>query len=427
LKKRQGIIILVTAALSVLVIYASKLVGPVRDIQIPSNVTIMIVTGGMAAAIRLYGFVELTPSFAASAVFNTSAEMMLLIEPDGSIAKANRAFISKMGGRESDVENIRLSLILEGGEEAYGRILKRAMEGNTASMEMRIKIGPDWMHCLIEVSLLKRNGVTAGIVAVLTDISELNNAQNELKKYRDNLETMVKDRTTELDRANIKLRYKAETAMEFTKASHHDLREPVIGIVNLLQRLLLRKKEQLDDEANKDIEDAVGYAKRLNDLIRDMRDYINVDYLAGENVAGNPAKALMEASKEFEKKAVIISRDLSDVYCPQELLKDIFKRLLDNSVRFSGKTNVNIWVSSELKDGKTEFTFEDDGIGVDEAYLKKIFGVFERLLERVNYPGNGMGLAICRKTVELHGGRIWAERSVKGGLAVKFTLKTRLG
>ena len=114
---------------------------------------------------------------------------------------------------------------------------------------------------------------------------------------------------------------------------------------------------------------------------------------------------------------------MPDVYCPQELLKDIFKRLLDNSVRFSGKTKVNIWVCSEVKDQTAEFTFEDDGVGVDGAYLEKIFGVFERLLDRGNYPGNGMGLAICRKTVELHGGRIWAQRSVKGGLAVKFTMK----
>ncbi len=423
LKRRQGIIILTTAAISVFLVYASKLIGPFKDVNIPTNVIILIVTLGMAAAIRLYGFIELTPAFAASAVFNTSSEMMLLVEPAGKIAKANRSFVLKMGLNESQVEMMEFSSILEGGKAAYDSIMEKAKKENTASAQMKVKAAGEWMYCHVAVALLKRSNIQAGAVAVLTDITELSITQNELKKYRDTLEAMVKERTMELDNANIKLTQKARTATEFNKASHHDLMEPVLGIVNVLQRVLLRKKDQLDKESNSDIETAVNYAKRLHLLIRDMREYINVDYLSGENLPGNPSAALKEESRGLENKAVIVSTDLPQVYCPQVLLNDIFRRLIDNSIMFSGRIPVNIWVSAVSRGQEVEFTFEDDGAGVAETYLETIFGVFERLLDRENYPGNGMGLAICRKIAEIHGGKMWAQRSEKGGLAVKFTLK----
>lgn len=421
--KKQGVLILIAATVTVLLLYAVKLFKGMQFVQIPSNITLLILMTGMAAATKFYGFIELTPAFAASSVFNTSSEMMLLVEADGTIAKANTAYVKKTGTTEEEIERSNLSAVLEGGTAAFAGLMKNALDKNAAAAQMRIKASGEWRFCHISVSLLKRGQVLAGAVIVMSDITELNQTQDELKRYKDTLEAMVAKRTLDLDMANMKLMKKAETAVEFTKASHHDLMEPVIGIANLLQLVKLRNKDKLDSDSNCDIDETVGYAIRLHSLIKDMREYINVDYLAGENMPGSPSAALKEAIEECTNKIEIHYDKMPDVYCPKSLLKDIFTRLIDNSIRFSGKADTKIWVASKLKGNEVEFSFEDDGVGVNQAYFEKIFGVFERLLDRANYPGNGMGLAICKKIAELHGGRIWAQKSDKGGLAVKMILK----
>jgi light-regulated signal transduction histidine kinase (bacteriophytochrome) len=118
---------------------------------------------------------------------------------------------------------------------------------------------------------------------------------------------------------------------------------------------------------------------------------------------------------------------MAEVCCPRQLLKEMFKRLIDNSIKFSNKSAPKAWVTATVIGDSLEITFEDDGPGVEGIYFDRIFGVFERLHDRADYPGNGIGLAICRKIAETNGGRIWAQASDKGGLAVKISLKLKTG
>jgi PAS domain S-box-containing protein len=421
LRKKQGFTILASSFITVAFVFCLRFIRGLENLPVTSNIIVLFVILGIYIANRFYGFVEITPAFAASAVFNTTSEMMLLVEPDGTIVKANRAFAEKTNIPESGLEGMNISGLLEGGDATF-EALKNAGEKAPAIMEVGVNTGSGTMACLANTAFLKKSGVIAGAAVVLSDITEIKKAQDELRSYRDRLEAMVDERTQELDSANIKLQQKAKTAEEFTKASYHDLMEPVSSISRMLGFIRARNLGKLDHGTLQNIDDVIFYAARMQGLIKDMRDYINVDYLAGDGGSGDPGTAFGEVASGMEGKAEFKYGPMPRVKCQQTLLKEIFQRLADNSVKFNPKEGLKIWLSCEVREATVEFVFEDNGIGVDEAYAEKIFEVFEKLHGHREYPGNGIGLAICRRIVETHHGRMWAEQSSRGGLAIKFTM-----
>jgi signal transduction histidine kinase len=226
----------------------------------------------------------------------------------------------------------------------------------------------------------------------------------------------------ELERSNTELE-------QFAYVASHDLQEPLRKVASFTQLLERRYKGQLDDRADQYIGFAVDGAKRMQGLINDLlafsrvgrllREHVEVD--AGDLVAqalGNLALAIEETGTE------VTVDELPRVSGDVSLLTGVFQNLISNAVKFRGDVPARVHVGVRDAGDQWEFFVADNGIGTDPEYADRIFVIFQRLHSKDAYPGTGIGLAMCRKIVEYHGGRIWLDTDVAGtvGTTFRFTL-----
>jgi light-regulated signal transduction histidine kinase (bacteriophytochrome) len=233
-------------------------------------------------------------------------------------------------------------------------------------------------------------------------------------------EADLKARQTELARSNGDLE-------QFAYAASHDLQEPlraVAGCVNLLQA---RYGEQLDERAHEYMRHAVEGAGRMQSLIDDLLAYSRVgtrgkefQVVACEKAVENALKNLSVAIQE--KQAQIEHDPLPVVAGDLLQLSQLFQNLIGDALKFSGAEIPCIHIGAQEGNKEWEISVRDNGIGIDPQYFDRIFVIFQRLHTRKEYPGTGMGLALCKKVVERHGGRIWVESESGKGTTFRFTL-----
>ena len=256
--------------------------------------------------------------------------------------------------------------------------------------------------------------------AAIRDISEKKQLEKEIREINVNLEKKVNIRTTELERKNKELE-------QFAYVASHDLQEPLRTISSFVQLIRQKYQGKLDSDADKYIHYTVQSSDRMKTLIKDLLDYsrlgretnlreIDCNTLLQEVVAD-----LGKAIKDSE--AEIIVGSLPVIYGYPTEIKQLFQNLISNSIKFRSQTvKPNILISAEKKEGKWEFLVSDNGIGIEEKYQEKIFIIFQRLHTRTEYEGSGIGLAHCKKIVELHDGSIGV-RSIPGqGSVFHFTI-----
>ena len=209
----------------------------------------------------------------------------------------------------------------------------------------------------------------------------------------------------------------------------HDLQEPlraVGGFVELLQR---KYAGQLDAEANTLIEFAVGGAKRMEALIKDLLAYARVGARSREPVPTDAGAAMAQALENLQESiqetgAEITHGELPTVRADPSQLAQLFQNLLGNAMKFRSEAPPKIRVDARCKGGDWRFSVSDNGIGIDPKFQDQIFDVFRRLHRREQYDGTGVGLAICKKIVDRHGGQIWVESQPGKGATFHFTLPT---
>jgi PAS domain S-box-containing protein len=247
------------------------------------------------------------------------------------------------------------------------------------------------------------------------------NAEAELNKYREHLEELVTQRTEELARSNKDLE-------QFAYVASHDLQEPLRMVAGYLQLLSERYQGRLDEKADKFIAYAVDGAERMSGLIRDLLAYSRVN-TRGEQFRETSAEealdfALRDLTSAIAESGAVISHDpLPVVPADKTQLRQLFQNLIGNAVKFrSPDRTVEIHISARQDSGYWLFTVRDNGIGFDEKYRDKMFLIFQRLHSRGRYPGTGIGLAICRRIVERHGGSIWANGQLGQGSTFHFTI-----
>jgi len=237
---------------------------------------------------------------------------------------------------------------------------------------------------------------------------------------RQKAEEVLAQRSQELVRSNAELEQMAYIAS-------HDLQEPLRMVTSYLQLLEQRYSGRLDADAHEFIGFAVDGAKRMQALIDDLLTYSRLGTKA-KPLQPTDCGAVMDTTLRSLHMAIeenggqIRCSALPVVMGDAAQLTQLFQNLIANALKFRGKQAPQIVVRAEPEDGFWRFEVEDNGIGIAPEYFDRIFAMFQRLHSRSQYPGTGMGLAICKKIVERHGGRIWVESVPEQGTLFKFTL-----
>jgi light-regulated signal transduction histidine kinase (bacteriophytochrome) len=254
--------------------------------------------------------------------------------------------------------------------------------------------------------------------------------EDEIIRARDELEIRVQERTAELRTLTDELKRSNTDLQQFAYAASHDLQEPlrvVAGFVKLLEK---RYKDSLDEKANEYIDFTVDGVKRMQMLIRDLLEFSRVGVKGKISKPANCSVALEEAlynlHSSIDENNVEVTYDLlPTVMGDSSQLSRLFQNLIGNAIKFRGEEKPKIHISAEQKGKEWIFSVRDNGVGIDPKYFNRIFVIFQRLHTREEYEGTGIGLAICKKIVERHGGRIWVESGVGKGSTFFFTMPIR--
>ncbi|HEY9685221.1 MAG TPA: PAS domain S-box protein [Oculatellaceae cyanobacterium] len=267
------------------------------------------------------------------------------------------------------------------------------------------------------------------------DITELKLAELAAAKMNHELELRVLERTSELLVSEADLRQKVlelersnEDLQQFAYICSHDLQEPLRVISNYTQLLSKRYKDKLDDKGQQFIDFAVDASKRMQDLINALLVYSRVQTQARPMQSVDCTKILEETVHNLK---LLIAESGATIECSEPLpvvtgdrtqLIQLFQNLISNAIKFKSKEPPRIVISTKRENGFWRFDFSDNGIGFDMRFADRIFVIFQRLHNREDYPGSGIGLAVCKKIVYRHRGDMSADSVVGKGSTFHFTL-----
>jgi signal transduction histidine kinase len=251
---------------------------------------------------------------------------------------------------------------------------------------------------------------------ILADLDEVRTGRMRLEEQARELETKARD----LERSNAELE-------QFAYVASHDLQEPLRKVASFCQLLQRRYEGQLDERADQYIGFAVDGAKRMQSLITDLLAFSRVGRGDAEmtDVALRDVvdTALANLTNRVERTGARIDvGELPVVQGEPVLLTAVFQNLIGNALKFHGEEPPVVRVDAVRADGTWTITCRDEGIGIDPEYAERIFAIFQRLHPKETYEGTGIGLALCRKIIEHHGGRIWLDTQAQRGATFHFTL-----
>jgi len=259
------------------------------------------------------------------------------------------------------------------------------------------------------------------ITSAIRDISERKRTDEQIRQLNANLEERVLERTEALLRSN-------EELQQFAYVASHDLQEPLRTVSIYAQLLAKRYRGQLQGDADQFITFIVESAERMERLIHDLLDFSQVeargaDFFTKLGCDTVLDDAIRNLRSLIEESRAVVTRDpLPLVTGDAVQLTRLFQNLLVNSIKYRAEEAPHIHIAAEAGSGEWRFSVRDNGIGIEPQYAEKVFGIFKCLQPRDRSSGNGMGLAICRKIVSRHEGRIWVESELGKGATFYFTL-----
>ncbi|NMC77488.1 MAG: PAS domain S-box protein, partial [Candidatus Methanofastidiosa archaeon] len=353
------------------------------------------------------------------AICNSAQDAIILIDNDGNIIYWNNSAENIFHYSEGEVLGKNLHKLL--APEKYHVNHFSAMEKFKATGEGNA-IGKT-----LDLTALRKNGEEFPIELYLSAI-KIKDKWNAVGIIRDTserkkIEKLLKERTEALEKSNKELE-------EFAYIASHDLQEPLRMISSYVQLLERRYKNKLDQDANDFISYAVEGSARMKALINDLLAYSRVGTKGKEfaktNISDILKKVLQNLQIALEENKVEISIGPMPVIMADDTqMIQLFQNLIGNAIKFKNKNPPKISIDCKEKNGNYIFSVSDNGIGIEKEYYDRIFMIFQRLHTRDKYPGTGIGLAVCKKIVERHGGSIWLESEVGKGTIFYFSIPKR--
>ncbi|MBA3708300.1 MAG: response regulator [Planctomycetes bacterium] len=331
---------------------------------------------------------------------------------DGRILEANPTFFRLLGldpASNANSANVNIREFYLDPRERDRMLAELTVNGQAQehNVQMRRK-DRELIWVRVSKSLTFEPGKDRVVEGLLEDISE-----------RKHAEEVLVTKVEELARTNAELE-------QFAYIASHDLQEPLRMVSSFSSLLQRRYGEQFDEQGKQYISTLVESSGRMQTLIRDILALSRVGKIEspatfdGSDVL---AKALFNLQSMVEETHAQITADaLPSINGDAVLIGQVFQNIIGNAMKFHGKDAPRVRISVKACQGGWQISIADNGIGISPEHQDKIFGIFQRLHTRAEYPGTGIGLAFCRKVIEHHGGRIWVESNPGGGSIFHFTL-----
>jgi PAS domain S-box-containing protein len=352
-------------------------------------------------------------------IFNQTFQFIGLMTLDGTLIDANQASLTAAGIKPEDVLNKPFwDTVWWSHSEVLQKRLQQAVEKAGKGEFDRFEAthpAPDGGIIVVDFSLKPITNEDGEVVYLIPEGRDV----TEIKKF----EQQLKARTEELEQSNQELQ-------QFAYVASHDLQEPLRTIVGFCQLLEMEYSESIDDTGRMYLETIVDGGKRMQRLISDLLEYSRVGRM------GNPrentplrqpideAMALLHLRIQ-ESGAIVTIDDLPDVWIDHAQMIRVFQNLIGNAIKYRSKKDPEVRIWSRDSSDMWEIYVSDNGIGISEEFFDQVFIIFKRLHTREEYPGTGIGLAICRRIVERHGGSISVSSNLNEGTTFELTLPKR--
>jgi PAS domain S-box-containing protein len=382
---------------------------------LPSSSPMLITSILFAVGILRYRLFLFTVTSTADTIIETISDFLFLFDLNGKIHAVNRAACDALGYSKKELLNINIDQILiheKKDTTVYGFLTKSFdFNKNITSRELFLKSKSGRHIPIASSASLAVDKYRQSMVTVL--------ACRDISKEKQN-EQQISNLISELTRSNAELE-------QFAYIASHDLQEPLRMVTSYLQLLKRRNTNKLDAESHDFIQFTIDGANRMKHLIEGLlaysrvgsekRSFHKVDISLVIDSTLNNLKVLIG-----EKKAKIVYENMPVIVGDKGQLSQLIQNLIGNSLKFSGKHDPEIKVTAENTPEHWLFQVQDNGIGIASKHKDRVFNIFERLHSREEYAGTGIGLAVCKKIVERHGGKIWIESELGEGTIFFFTI-----
>lgn len=350
-------------------------------------------------------------------VFDESPVGKSLTLPDGRLSRVNRAFADMLGYTLQEMTGVNFVQITHPDDVAESRECIRALLNREQDIYHLCKRYIHKHGHIVWAEITTRMhrdeyGVAQFLLTHIQDISERKLTEERMQRLN-----------ADLVRSNKELE-------QFAYVASHDLQEPLRMVASYTQLLAKRYQDRLDQDANEFIHYAVDGANRMQRLIQDLLAYSRVNTRGSTLARVDLHAALADAVANLqvaihESSALVTNGELPTVTGDRLLLAQLLQNLLANAIKFRQKeVPPRVHVSAEKSGDEWVVSVQDNGIGIDPQYFGRLFVIFQRLHSRQEYPGTGIGLAICQRIVARHGGKIWVESAPGQGAAFRFTLRS---
>lgn len=352
-------------------------------------------------------------------IFDSLPVLAGTISLDGKLSLVNRTALEIAHLKHSDVidKPFEESYWWSHSPEAQNELLDamdKARAGEFISYNTLLRVGDESYRFVdLKISpLVDEAGQTMYLIATGIDVTEHKQTEHQLRQYMNDL------------------RESNEELRQFAHVASHDLQEPLRMVTSYMQLIEQRYADKLDNDAREFIEFAINGATRMKQLIDDLLFYSRVSQnhvtFRLIDIADVLAEIIKTLSLTIEQtKASITHDDLPQIMGEPILITQLLQNLISNAIKFRGNQPPLIHIAVQREGEQWHFSVRDNGIGISEEFTERVFTIFQRLHTEDEYPGTGIGLAICKKVVEKHNGNIWLESKPGIGTTVHFMLPVR--